>query len=361
MTGASTDHRILHEPVRGAIGDRRAFQLPGLEAVRRYLRDELPAPPIWRLTGLRATDAGIGRATFSMPITGWLEDGFGVVWAGAFALLADAPLGVSIWTGLPAGKTVTTSELNLSFVRPFTRDTGNIVGRASSVHQGRQVGLSAVEISDRKGRTMGYGTTRCLIVDVPVDPDADYPAPDLGPADPPDPFRRAPPTDARFDLPSILNGEPIDILQRVAAQEFVPNTLRMNGGTYLEIDRGRVVCSFPTSSWFSAGGPALYGGAVAWLAEFTMGSAVYSTLGPGSVFATLDMNVRFTRPALINSGDLRVTAQVQHEGRRLRIASAEVIAANGKRIAMATSSALVVPGGINALIAGHVPDEVLQD
>ncbi len=33
---------------------------------------------------------------------------------------------------------------------------------------------------------MGYGTTRCLIVDSPVDPDVEYPEPDTGPDDPPE-------------------------------------------------------------------------------------------------------------------------------------------------------------------------------
>jgi uncharacterized protein (TIGR00369 family) len=99
---------------------------------------------------------------------------------------------------------------------------------------------------------------------------------------------------------------------------------------------------------------------IAWFAEAAMGSAVYSSVGPGEVFGTLDLNVRFTRPALINSGDLTVNAEVTHEGRRLRIASAEVVNSEGKMVAMATSSALVVEGGIRALMQGWIPDEVLQ-
>ena len=351
---------VIHEPLRGAIGDLRALQGTGLDGARRYVRGELPSPPIGRLTGLHPTDAGLGKSTFSMPITRWFEDAFGLVWAGAFALLADAPLGAAIWTGLPSGKLVTTSELNLSFVRPFTRNTGNIVGRATSIHQGRQVGLAAVEISDRDGRTMGYGTTRCLIVDSPVDPDVEYPEPDTGPDDPPDPYMREAPSDGYFDLESISNGRPMDLLRHLSSGELTPNVARMSSASWEVVEEGTVLARFPTSPWFSAGGPSLYGGAIAWLAEFTMGAAVYSTLEPGEVFATLDMNVRFTRPALINSGDMTIKATVQHHGRRLRIASADVTGSDGKRVAMATSSALVVPGGIKALMQGWIPDEVLQ-
>lgn len=351
---------VIHEPPRGAIGDLRALQGTGLEGARRYVRGELPSPPIGRLTGLHPTDAGLGKSTFSMPITRWFEDAFGLVWAGVFALLADAPLGAAIWTGLPPGKLVTTSELNLSFVRPFTRHTGNVVGRAASIHQGRQVGLAAVEIADREGRTMGYGTTRCLIADAPVDPDVEYPEPDTGPDEPPDPYLREAPSDGYFDLESISNGRPVDLQKRLISGELTPNVFRISAPSWEVVQEGTVLGRFPTSPWFSAGGPSLYGGAIAWLAEATMGSAVYSALDPGEVFATLDMNVRFTRPALINSGDMTIAATVQHHGRRLRIASADVTGSDGKRIAMATSSALVVPGGISALMQGWIPDEVLQ-
>jgi uncharacterized protein (TIGR00369 family) len=351
---------LIDEPVRGAIGDVRALQTTGLESAKRYVRGDLPVAPIHRLTGLRPTDAGLGKATFSMPITRWLEDPFGIVWAGAFALLADAALGAAIWTGLPAGKLVTTSELNLSFVRPFDRETGNIVGRATSIHQGRQVGLSAVEISDRNGRLMGYGTTRCLVVDTPIDVEVEYPEPDTGPTDPPDPYLREAPNDGYFDLGTIVNGKPTEIQRRLIAGELIPNVARMFSPRWALHEEGTVTGTFPTSPWFSAGGPSLYGGVIAFMAEAAMGSAVYSTLDPGAVFATLDMNVRFTRPVMINSGDLTATAKVQHRGRRLRIASADLTGADGKRVAMATSSALVVPGGIGELNRGRVPDEVLE-
>ncbi|MGH8925574.1 MAG: PaaI family thioesterase [Acidimicrobiia bacterium] len=351
---------VIDEPVRGAIGDLRALQSTGLEGARRYVRGELPGPPISRLFGLHPTDYGLGKSTYSMPITRWLEDAFGLVWAGAFALVADAPLGAAIYTGLPPGKIVTTSELNLSFVRPCTRETGNIVGRAISIHQGRQVGLAAVEIADQQGRQMGYGTTRCLILDVSVDPATAYPEPATGPNDPPDPYLREAPGDGYLDLESVINGKPIELQQRLIAGEVTPNYFRLFSPQWGLTEPGLVVGQFPTSPWFSAGGPALYGGVLAWMAEAAMGSAVYSTIGPGEVFATLDMNVRFIRPALVNSGNVTITSQVQHAGRRLRIASSDLIGSDGKRVAMATCSALVVPGGVSELMRGRRPDELLQ-
>src|SRR6185436_17797352 len=122
-------------------GDLRAFQQTGLETLKRYVRGDLPALPIGRLLGLQPTDAGPGKVAFRMPVTRWLEDGAGVYWGGISALVADAALVCAIWTTLPPGKSVATSELSLSFVRPMTRRTASVFGRAESVHSGSQVGL----------------------------------------------------------------------------------------------------------------------------------------------------------------------------------------------------------------------------
>ncbi|MBV8282316.1 MAG: PaaI family thioesterase, partial [Candidatus Eremiobacteraeota bacterium] len=170
---------------------------------------------MFRLLGMRPTDAGLGKATFTMPVTRWLEDGFGLYWGGVYALFADAPLAASIWTTLPAGKTVTTSELTMSFVRPMTRKTTNMIGRAETVHSGNQVGLSTIQITDHEGRLLAFGSTRCLIADVPVDPHADYPPPDIGPSDSADPYARPAPESRLFTLDQIMNGIPIE-LQRLA-------------------------------------------------------------------------------------------------------------------------------------------------
>jgi uncharacterized protein (TIGR00369 family) len=356
-------HLVPTEPPRGAIGDLRAFQTPGLDSVRRYIRGDLPGPPLSRLLGARPTEAGPGTVTFSMPITPWLEDGFGVYEGGIFALFADAPLALAIWTGLPAGKAPPTTELNLSFVRPITRATTNIVGRARTIHLGSQVALASIEISDQNGRLLGFGSTRCLIVDVPVDPDADLPAPDTGPDDPPDPYLREPPGEGcYFTLDDIVTMAPIDLqaMALLRGEVIFPIT-RLTGWRPTRIEAGATEGTLPTSPWFSNGGQAIYGGMLAWLADFMMGGAVYSMLDRGDVFATIDMHIRYIRPALVGTGDVTARAEVRHAGNRLRVSSCDITNAEGKRVAMATSSCLVLPGGAADLARGRLPDEILRE
>ena len=195
---------------------------------------------------MRPTEAVLGKATFTMPITRWLEDGFGLYWGGLYALFADAPLASAIWTTLPAGKVVTTSELNMSFVRPMSRKTASMVGRAETVHSGSQVGLSMIQITDQDGRLLAFGSTRCLVSDVRVDPHAKYPAPDLGPTDPPDPYLRPAPEDGYFNLEEVMSGIPIELQRRTVAGEKVFPVWRLTGYRPIVVEDGHVKAILPS-------------------------------------------------------------------------------------------------------------------
>ncbi|HET7453116.1 MAG TPA: PaaI family thioesterase [Thermoanaerobaculia bacterium] len=351
---------ITDETFEGPMGDLRAFRTPGVETFKRFIRGELVGPPVSRLLGLRPTEAGLGRATFSMPVTRWLEDGFGLYWGGVYALFADAPLACAIWTTLPAGKVVTSAELSMSFIRPMSRKTSNMVGRAEVIHSGNQVGLSMVQITDQDGRTLAFGSSRCLVVDALAAGGGGEtgPAASRGANAAPDPWQRPAP-EGHFTFDQITNGVPIE-LQRLALADAPRFPIwRLTGFRGVAVEDGHFEATLPCSPWFSNGGPAIYGGLLAWAAEFTMGAAVYSTLPPGDVFGTLDMQIRFMRPALVGPAPLRLTASVRHRGRRLRIAACDVDDAEGRRVAMATSSALVVEGGVRELMKGRLPEEIL--
>ena len=311
----------LDERYRGAIGDLRWFQQSGLETFKRLIRGELPGPPMSRLAGMRPTEATLGKATFTMPVTRWLEDGFGLYWGGVYAMFADAPLAGAIWTTLPAGKVVATSELSMSFVRPMSRKTTHMIGRAETIHSGGQVGLSMIQITDHEGRLLAFGSTRCLISDLPVDMNKEYPPPNLGPTEPPDPYLRPAPEDTYFSLDEVMHGTPIDLQRKTIGGENICPVWQLTGYRPTAVEDGRSKVILPSSAWFSNGGPSIYGGLLAWAAEFTMGAAVYSTLKAGDVFATLDMHIRFTRPALINSGNLTFEGSVNHRGKLLRVSS----------------------------------------
>lgn len=354
---------MIDEPHRGAIGDMRWFQQPGIETIRDLINGNLPGPPPSRLTGSRPTDVGPGRVTFSMPVSRWLENSVGLIGAGIYALFADAPVASAIWSALPAGKVSTTSELNMSFLRPATRATEHLVGFAEAVHVGRQVGLASLRITDQNGRIMAHATTRCLIADVPVDFEADYPEPDTGPTNPSDPYLREPPGDDLY-WPSewLMTLTPIEAMENKDETRVFNGPIGwLTGFKALDFGDGEASGTMPSSAWFSNGGPAIYGGVLAWMASHAMDGAAYSLLDVGGLHAPLDLNVRYVRPGLINSGDLTAQARVIHRGRRLRVVEAQIRSGDGKPLVYATSSMLAVPDGAFELIRGKPADEIVKD
>lgn len=351
---------IVSEPVRGTIGDTTALRLPGLEAMRRAVRGKAPTPPIHHLFGLQPTEVGLGTSTFTMPVTPWLQDTVGIIWGGTFAIVADAPIATALYTGLPPGKLVSTSELSINYLRPTTADSGRLVGRARSVHLGRTVGVSEATIEDAVGRTMAHATTRCVIQDFPYDPDAELaePRPPIG--DPPDPYKREVPQELVRDLSIWEEGRKVDVQRSLSGSGTWGPIQALTGLTFVHAKVGAVTATLPASPWFSAGGPAMYGGLLAWACDSALTGAVWSTLDAGAVAPSLDLQVRFLRPVMLDGSTLDISGWVIHSGRSIRVAQAEVTNAEGKTVAIATGSSLVVEGAVDQLLAGGRPDEVIR-
>ena len=181
----------------------------------------------------------------------------------------------------------------------------------------------------------------------------------LGPSEPPDPFLRDPPESNFCDLSKFGDLAPIELQRSTITEGRTHPVWQLTGYRVTEIRDGYCRARIPSSRWFSNGSLSIYGGLLAWAADFTMGAAVYSTLPVGDIFATLDMHIRFTRPAPIDSGDLTIAATVRHQGRQLRVSSCEISSEEGKRVAMATGSALIIAGGARELSEGKRPEDVL--
>lgn len=351
---------IVTEPVRGTIGDVSALKLPGLDAMRRVVRGKAPAPPISHLFGLEATEVGLGTSTFAMPVTPWLQDVFGIIWGGTYAIVADAPIATALQTGLPPGKAVTTSELSINFLRPATSESGQLVGRARSVYLGRSVGVSEATIEDARGRTMAHATTRCVIQDVPFDPDVRLAEPEPPVTDPPDPYLREVPDGLQLDL-SMWDGQRRIDVQRTLGKDNPGPVNTLTGLAFDHVRPGAVALTLPASPWFSNGTPFAYGGLLAWACDSALVGAVWTTLDAGAVAPSLDLQVRFIRPVPVDGSTLDITAQVIHSGRSLRVAQAEVTNADGKVVAIASGSSLVIEGGMDRLIAGGKVDQIVND
>lgn len=341
---------IWEEPVRGRSGELGLLRLSGLEQLLAGIQGRGPAPPIHHLTGLRPTEAGVGRATFVMPASGWLQNAAGIFPGGVLAFLADAPFGGAISTGLPVGRVVTTTELSMSFLRPATPRSRMLIGRGGALHSGRSVGLSQVHVEDGLGRFLAHGTSRLVLLDIPVDDSVPIPEADAPITDPPDPYQR-PVEGTVYDAALFDSMSGLEVLQAYIDGVYDrPPLGYLIGGGPVEASDGSCTWRMPTSAWLSSPGMSLYGGAIALQADLALSAAVQSTLPAGTSYGTLDLKVQFVRPVFPGTGDLLARAQVTHRGRSIAIADAVIRNAEGKPVAFATGSAMLVAGGVGQLL-----------
>ena len=97
-------------------------ELPGAEILRRQLAGELPAPPLHHLTGLRLTEVGEGRATFTLPATEWLASPARRLQGGVIAMQADFAMLAAVETTRRPGVAIAGLDLKANFLRPSEPD-----------------------------------------------------------------------------------------------------------------------------------------------------------------------------------------------------------------------------------------------
>ena len=329
---------ILSEPVRGSYWGPDAFETHGLESLRRFLEGRLPEPPICRLSGLRPSEAGLGTATAAMPASPRWQSGAGVFLAGALAFVADMPLGQAVFTAVPPGFGITTSELSINFLRPATIRSQTIIARGRLIHSSRTLGLSEAQLEDGRGRLLAHATSRCVIV--PVDPAAMPPVPDSGAQpDLPDPYLREP--DGVVYGPDFWNRTPGIEAMKLAGT--VP-AFRFLGIRTVDVRESEVELAMPASPWLAQAFGVIYGGALAYLADAALICAAGTTVPAATAFNSVDLKVNFLRPVLPGSGELRARARVVHRGRTLAVSNCEILDPSGKPAALASGTAVILPG-----------------
>lgn len=340
------------ETVRGVIGVPVPADWSALDFLQALVRGEVDGGPIGRLTGMRASEFGSGRATFVLPVTPWLQNSAAFIEPGVMALLADGPLSCAILSGLGPGKGVVTSELSVTYIQPVTRGTSKLVGRGATLHSSRTAAVSTCEVTDAEGRLLAHGSTRCVMVEMPTAP-AGSAFPARVEYDVPDPYLR--PVRGDIRPPEVWNAlTGMEMLRGFLDGEFGQGPISVLFGMKAsDAGDGHVSAEMAATEWHCGMGGTVYGGLLALLAQTCMESAILTTLPAGTLHATLDLTVHFIRPILPGQGTVKVEASVDHRGRLVRVASARVLDAEGRTAALARSSAMVVPDGIRRMLRGE--------
>ena len=351
-SGRSALVPVWEEPVRGFYTDPGQFVArSGLDLLRSMLDSGL-GPPIGYLFGLGLTAVEPGGVTFTMPVTGWLLFPQGVVSGATLAILVDAPLGCAVQTALPPATPFTTAEISLRFLRTVGPNSGTLTAKGRLIHAGRATGVSLVEVTDEAGRLVAITSTRCAIlprVQVPreVVEQALTNPPRLREPDWPSPHPYQRPVAGQVLPQEIWDGtDGLGVLQSLITGDLpAPPLAHLCGIAPVEATAGATTWPLPASGWLCAPVQGrLYGGAIALLAGTAIDGAVQTTLPAGTAFGPVDLKVYFLRPVPPDGRDLVARGTVIHRGRSVAIGTSEVFDANGKKVAVATGSAVILPG-----------------
>jgi uncharacterized protein (TIGR00369 family) len=335
----------LREPVRGSVAYPALAALPGVEQLRAFLDGRAPAPPIARLTGRRIVDASFGSATYALRATDWMLGAKGVVHSGVVAVLADGALIASVVSALPARVLCTTAELSLTFLGSPPAAGADLTAHARVVHVDAETGLAEVHVRDGRDRLVAHGTSRCAVFP-PIDDaiqllsPAEPAAPDPEPTTP-DPHLRTPPATPSPHLHEARDG--VEHLRAQLRGELSRAPIdELTGIRLHDAEPGRVTFTLPASPWLRNEWGTVYGGVLALLAKSAGAAAVQTTADPGTGFTALDIKINFLRAVPADGRELRATGTVLHRGKRLAIATADVLHGE-QRVATLTGTTALTP------------------
>lgn len=120
----------------------------------------------------------------------------------------------------------------------------------------------------------------------------------------------------------------------------IASLMQMHG---VSAEEGEVVFNFlPDESMINPLG-IVHGGPICTLLDSVVGCAVHTTLPAGVGYTSIDINVSYLRPPMVGV-ELTATGRVTKPGRRVAFAEGEVRDPEGKLIATATSSLLIIGG-----------------
>jgi uncharacterized protein (TIGR00369 family) len=340
---------IIDESVRGGYPPVGLLGLPGPERQRIFASGLMPRPPISHLFGLRPSHVTAdGESVFTMPASGWLQTSVGVFFGATAVLAADAPFGSCLVRTMEPGVYGTTSEVSMSFLRPASPASETLIAKARVVDAGRRLGLSEATVSDARGRILAHGTSRYVFLrlDPPPEPPASFEATEEPTYETPDPYLR--PVEGEVLPPELWRTRSgLEILRAAVAGDLPPSPFSiLFGAKITEVDDGRSVTTWPASKWFTSPARSIYGGITAYFADIAITSAINTTLPANSASALVDLKVNYLRPGIPDGRLLTARAEVVHRGRQMAVARADIVNEDGKSIAIATGSAMVLEGRV---------------
>ena len=121
-----------------------------------------------------------------------------------------------------------------------------------------------------------------------------------------------------------------------------PPVAELLGIEVVEAAGGRCTMKLEAGEQHSNPMGTIHGGVIGDVADAAMGFAYFTTLEPGESFTTLELKINFLRPFW--TGTLLAHGKVVHRGRTVGMTECDVVDADGRLIARASSTCMTLRG-----------------
>lgn len=165
MSETTTRSRLVtwEDPKPGAEANRT---LSGLEFFLAMAEGKLPHPPITDLLNFRVAQVEKGKIVFEVEPAEYHYNPGAVVHGGLAATLCDSAGSCAIHTTLPPAMFCTTVNLNVTYTRPITADSGTLRCIGEVIHAGRRMATSQAQLLDKNGKLYAHATVTCMIIEL---------------------------------------------------------------------------------------------------------------------------------------------------------------------------------------------------
>jgi uncharacterized protein (TIGR00369 family) len=139
--------------------------LTGMQIFEAMLRGDIPVPPISETLDFLLVEAAPGRVQFQGRPQFAHYNPLGSVHGGWIATLLDSAVACAVHTLLPVGKTYTTLELKVNYVKALTDRVPLVRAIGEIIHRGGRIGTSQGRLVGPDGTLFAHATTTCIILD----------------------------------------------------------------------------------------------------------------------------------------------------------------------------------------------------
>lgn len=331
--------RSVTWPTPASLRNRRV-SASGLDFFRDLAASPAPQVPLYEVMGFRLAACGEGWSRFECTPGEHLCNPLGTIHGGLPAAMIDSATGVSVQSTLEEGFISATVRLHIDFVRAITAETGPLVCEGRVVKPGRQVAIADATLTDADGKLYARGQATFAVSPRRQTPDGA--GAELGDE-----------TESRtftWTDPSIIAGagrtadSGLAYMQSLIQEQLPPPAIAETlDFTLAEVDHGRAVfaCTPQTMHYNPMG--TVHGGLAATLLDSATGCAVHTQLDKGYGFTTVYLTVEYFKGLTDRVGEVRAVADVVRSGKRLAVADASLVDADGTVYARGTATCLIFP------------------